>query len=264
MIPIGKSETRIGVTFRDNPLFSFSSTSHESGHAIYDQNLNYKNTILGDGASLGCHESQSLLWESHIISSNSFLSSFYEKFKKESNGYLDNIKFEDFYKYSYQVTKNLIRIEGDEVTYPLHIIIRYEIEKDLFNGVIDFEEIEKLWNSKYNQYFGKTPKNSKEGFMQDVHWSEGMFGYFPTYLLGRVYASQIEKELRNRIPDFDEKLKNFDFDEILEILKKEIHQFGRLKTTTQIIKDFTGSDLDSFVYIDYLKKKFYDIYEIDK
>lgn len=260
MISLGPKEVRVGVAYREDPLFSFSSGIHEAGHALYEHNQNYKDSILGTGTSMGIHESQSLFWESHISTSKSFLSSFYKEFQNQSEGQLDNISFEEFYAYVNRVSKSLIRIEGDELTYPLHIIIRFEIEKDLFAGNITVYDIEKVWNEKYKKYLGKEPQNLKEGFMQDVHWSEGMFGYFPTYLLGRIYASQIEKELRKRISNFEEVVTNYEFDKILHILREGIHKHGRLKTNKEILNDFLGEEGNPATYIEYLEEKFNSIY----
>lgn len=260
MISLGPKEVRVGVAYRDEPLFSFSSGTHEAGHALYEHNQDYKDTILGTGTSMGIHESQSLFWESHIATSKPFLSSFYNEFQEKSNGELDNISFEEFYAYVNRVSKSMIRIEGDELTYPLHIIIRFEIEKDLFAGNITVYDIEEVWNEKYKKYFKKEPQNFKEGFMQDVHWSEGMFGYFPTYLLGRVYASQIEKELRQRISNFDDVVSNYEFEKILHILREEIHKYGRLKTNKEVLNDFLREEGNPTTYIEYLEKKFNSIY----
>jgi len=194
---------------------------------------------------MGIHESQSLFWESHVVSSRAFLKKLYPKIQSVSDGYLDEVSFEDFYVYYNYITQSLIRIEGDELSYPLHIIIRYEIERDLFNGVMSFDDLESVWNAKYQEYFGKAPSTSKEGFMEDIHWSEAMFGYFPTYLIGRIYASQIESELKKRLPNFDELLLEHNVAPALEILRENIYAPASLHTTTETIQNFTGSKLDS-------------------
>lgn len=261
MITLSPNEERVGVAFRDDPLFSFTSGVHEAGHALYEHYQEYNDSILRGGSSMGIHESQSLFWESHISTSKAFTNSFFKEFQKQSNSQLDNISADEFYKYSNRVSKSLIRIEGDELTYPLHIIIRFEIEKDLFNGKITVYDIEKVWNEKYKEYFNTEPQNFKEGFMQDVHWSEALFGYFPTYLLGRVYASQIEKELKNRISNYEEVISNYEFKIILEILAKEILKYGKLKTNKELINGFTKENCNPKTYIEYLKNKYDSIYE---
>lgn len=260
MITLSPNEERVGVAFRDDPLFSFTSGVHEAGHALYEHYQEYNDSILRGGSSMGIHESQSLFWESHISTSKAFTNSFYKEFQKESNSQLDTISADEFYAYSNRVSKSLIRIEGDELTYPLHIIIRFEIERDLFNGNISVYDIERIWNEKYKEYFNKEPQNFKEGFMQDVHWSEGLFGYFPTYLLGRVYASQIEKELKNRISNYEEVISNYEFKTILDILAKEILKYGKLKTNKELINGFTGENCNPNIYVKYLKNKFNLIY----
>ncbi|MFT4244589.1 MAG: hypothetical protein ACMXYB_04015 [Candidatus Woesearchaeota archaeon] len=260
MISLGPKEVRVGIAYREDPFFSFSSGIHEAGHALYEHNQEYKDTILGQGSSTAIHESQSLFWESHISTSNSFLSSFYKEFQKVSNNELDNISFEEFYAYVNRVSKSLIRIEGDELTYPLHIIIRFEIEKELFAQNITVYDIERVWNEKYREYFNREPENFKEGFMQDVHWSEGIFGYFPTYLLGRIYASQIEKELRKRFSNYDDIVSSYQFETILKVLREEILKFGKLKTNSELITNFVGEECNPEVYIEYLKEKFDSIY----
>lgn len=258
---LGSNDSRITTNIRDDPFFSIGSTIHETGHALYELGMpkNEKYTFLGDAPSLGLHESQSRFWENMIGLSKPFWNYFFPRIKEIFN-FTD---FDKWYKEINQIESNLVRIESDEVHYCLHIIMRYEFEKGLMDGSINSEDIPKLWNNKIKEYFGLEVKNDKEGFMQDVHWSEGYYGYFPTYALGTIYASQIYKKMSEEIKEIETKISKGNFDKILEWLREKIHKYGSLKMTEDIIREACGKNLNVEDFTNYLKKKYGEIYKVE-
>ena len=174
------------------------------------------------------------------------------------------IDFESFYKLTNEVQTSFIRTDADELTYPIHILIRYELEKEIFNNLDEKTDVDKLaekWADKYEEYLGIRPESCKEGILQDVHWSDGLFGYFPSYALGSAYAAQIYDAINQKI-NIDKELEKGDFSKINEILKEGIHKYGKMKTPKELIKNITGTSFDSKHYINYLKEKFSKIYDI--
>jgi carboxypeptidase Taq len=257
---LGIKDVRITTDVRDDYFFSIGSTIHEAGHALYELGMpeEEKFTFLGSAPSLGLHESQSRFWENMIGLSKPFWKYFFPK-AKDIFGLEENLDM--WYKEINQVYPNLIRIESDEVYYCLHIIMRYEIERDLIDGAIEYDEVPELWKKKVKEYFGLDIKNDKEGFMQDVHWSEGYFGYFPTYALGTIYASQIYKKLSESI-NVEKEISNGNFDEIKKWLVENIHKYGSLKMADEIIKDVCGEGLSVNNFLNYLNKKYSEIYQL--
>lgn len=239
-------------------------TIHEGGHALYEQNISSDliGTVLCDGASMGIHESQSLFWENFVGRDYSFLEKNYPLLKNCSEGQFDYITVESFYKAVNESKPSLIRIEADELTYPLHIMIRYEIEKGLFNDEVKVNELPEIWNMKMNEYLGITPKNDAEGVLQDVHWAGGSFGYFPSYALGYMYAAQIKASMEKEINNFQDLLGSGTLLPIKKWLSKNIHQYGKLKKPLDILKDVTGEELNSGYLIQYLRRKYSTIYDL--
>lgn len=257
-----KYDVRMTTRYMEK-LFASSifSTIHETGHAMYEQNIgdNIYNTILGTGVTLGIHESQSRFYENLVGKNKSFWINQYKNLQNLFSDNLSKIPLDEFYKGINCVEPGFIRVEADELTYPLHILIRYEIEKEIFEKDISVNDLPKLWNSKYEEYLGIVPANFKEGILQDVHWSAGLFGYFPTYAIGTVYASQIFSAMNKKI-DINRCLENGDLSGILKYLNENIHQYGSLKTADEIIYNLSGEYLNPSHYIDYLEKKFNNIY----
>lgn len=239
-------------------------TIHEGGHALYEQNISEEliGTPLCTGTSMGIHESQSLFFENFVGRNFSFWQHNYGSLKSYSNGQFDQVPIEDFYKAINESKPSLIRIEADELTYPLHIMIRYEIEKGLFNGNIEVKDLPGIWNNLYEEYLGVRPENDAEGILQDVHWAGGSFGYFPSYALGYMYAAQFKHKMLKDIPHFDQLLKEGDLFPIKEWLGKHIHQFGKLKKPLEILHDVTGEGLNAQYLIDYLYNKYGEIYQL--
>jgi len=239
-------------------------TIHEGGHALYEQNISKDlvGTTLAGGTSMGIHESQSLFNENMIGRSRGFWKKNYDLLKKYSPGQFDNVDLEDFYRAINEVKPSLIRIEADELTYPLHIIIRYEIEKGLFNNEIEVKDLPKIWNEKYQQYLGITPDHDGVGVLQDIHWAGGSFGYFPSYALGIIYAAQFRHALLKDIPDFEERIEKGDLNSIREWFTDKVHRFGKLKKPLEILQDATGEGLNPKYLLTYLKEKYTDIYQL--
>ena len=264
---MGNKNVRITTHYYENRILSaVYSTIHEGGHALYEQNIDdeVSETVLGTGTSMGIHESQSRIYENMFGRSREFLEFLYPKLDEMFNLEEKGINIEDLYRLSNEVEQSLIRIEADELTYPIHILIRYELEKEIFEDLDRHENVDELaekWAEKYEKYLGVRPSFYSEGILQDVHWSSGLFGYFPSYALGSAYAAQIYKAIGRKI-NITEKMKEGDFHDINEILRESIHKFGKTKTPSEIIVDSTGEEFKPHYYIDYLIEKFSKIYRI--
>ena len=264
-ISMGYDDVRITTSFeRKDPLFSFFSTVHEAGHALYELGMpknEYKDTVISDSPSLGIHESQSRFWENMIARSRSFWNYFYPAFQKESPASFKNVDYEQWYRYVNMVEPSLIRVEADELTYCLHVILRFEMEADIMEDKIGVDELPSIWNEKMNDMLGVTPSNDVEGVLQDMHWSGGSIGYFPTYAIGSIYASQIFKKISEETPDINKEIEQADFTNISKWLNDKIHCYGRLYTADEIIKKTCGEGLNSSIFVDYLKDKYYELYD---
>jgi carboxypeptidase Taq len=239
-------------------------TIHEGGHALYEQNISKDlvGTNLCTGTSMGIHESQSLFWENFVGRNKSFWKRHYSTLKEYASGQFDDVDLEDYFRAINVAGPSLIRIEADEMTYALHIIVRYEIEKGLFNDEIEVKDLPEIWNEKMQHYLGVTPENDSEGILQDVHWSGGAFGYFPSYALGYIYAAQLKNAMLNDIPNFNDLLEEGNLSPVKEWLTKNIHQYGKMKKPIEIIKDVTGETLDAKHLISYLEKKYRGVYHV--
>ncbi len=263
---MGNDDVRITTNYeRENPLFSFFSTVHEAGHALYELGMpknEYKDTVISSSPSLGIHESQSRFWENMIARNRYFWKYFHPIFEKTSPQQFKNINLEKWYQIVNQVRPSLIRVEADELTYCLHVILRFEIEIELIDDKIKVENLPEIWNEKMDQMLGIIPKNDKEGVLQDMHWSGGSFGYFPTYAIGSIYSAQLFSELIKQKPNAIAEIEKGQFDNILIWLKENVHQYGRLMSADEIIKKACGEGLNSKKFIDYLKEKYYLLYEV--
>ncbi len=260
---ITKNDVRLTTKYiEDNPMSAVFSTIHETGHGIYEQQIgdNLQGTILGSGGSMGIHESQSRFYENIIGRDLHFWKGLYEKAKEEFT-FLKDISLEDFYREINLVEPSLIRVDADELTYSLHIMVRYEIEKGIIDGSIDVEDLPKVWKEKMEEYLGVIPSTDSEGVMQDVHWSAGLVGYFPSYALGSAYSAQIYNTMKKEL-NVDEILESGEMYKIREWLGEKIHKYGKLKETPEIIKEVTGEDLNPKYYIEYLRDKYSKIYNI--
>lgn len=240
-----------------NIMTNISTLLHEGGHSLYEMGLPEKEfgTPLGESVSLGIHESQSRFWEIWIGHSKPFWNKYFPILQKTFKGQFDKINSSDFYKGINKITPSLIRVDADEVTYPLHVILRFEIEKELIEGSIQVEDIPSVWNEKMKTLIGVVPKNDQEGCLQDIHWSMGAFGYFPTYALGSLYAAQLFEAFVQEYPDYEQRIKN-GMQFIREFLEKKIYRFGRLYDSKELIKKATGKPFSSDAYKRYLEAKY--------
>lgn len=247
---------------KNNLLYSVGSTIHEAGHGLYEQGLPIEHfgTPLAESMSMGIHESQSRMWENMIGKSKSFWKFFYPKMQKEFPAPFKKVDIDEFYKAVNKVTPSLIRTEADEVTYNLHIIIRFEIEKEMIEGSIELKDLPVIWKSKMKEYLGVDVPSDALGVLQDVHWSCGYIGYFPSYSFGNLYSAQFYATLVREIPDISKKIAGGDFEEIREWLRKNIHVHGRLYTAEKLVKKITGEGLNSKYFNEYLEKKYKEIY----
>ena len=263
---MSNNDVRITTNFsRKQPLFAFLSTVHEGGHALYELGMPkgiYKDTVISDSPSLGLHESQSRFWENMIAKNIHFWKYFYPIFKRIFPKQFKHINFDSWYFYLNQVRPSLIRIEADELTYCLHIILRFELELDLVDEKITVKELPEIWNDKMNELLGITPKNDTDGVLQDMHWSGGEIGYFPTYAIGTIYAAQIFNQLVKEHPETTENIEQGNFKHILTWLRRNIHNYGRSLNADDIIKKACGTGLNSQVFVEYLNNKYFTLYEI--
>lgn len=260
----GNKDVRITTHYDEHDFRSaFFSDVHEGGHGIYEQNVSddLLYTGLQTGVSMGIHESQSRYYENILGRSREFWSYLYPEAKKQFPQFC-NVGLNHFYKGINKVEPSLIRIEADELTYSLHIIIRYEIERAFINGEVEVKDLPELWNKKYKEYLGIEPKDYSDGVLQDVHWSAGLIGYFPSYALGNVYGAQFVNKMKAEIPELDEKIKNGEFGVIKNWLKDNIHVHGKLYSPMELIKRATGEELNPKYFLEYLNKKYSEIYNL--
>lgn len=239
------------------------STAHEGGHAIYEQNIDHKlaSTPLATGASYAIHESQSRIYENNFFKSEAFLKYYFPKIKNEFPEQLNDVDFDRFYKAINKVNPSFIRIEADELTYCLHIMVRYELELQLIKREIDVKDLPKMWREKMNEYLGITPDKDSIGVLQDVHWSAGLFGYFPTYAIGSAMSAQIENTMRKYI-NVDDALEKGDFSVLTKWLNENVHKYGALLKPTDLLKKVTDEKLNPKYYCDYLEEKYTKIYDL--
>jgi len=243
---------------------ALASTIHECGHALYEQGVDKKLLLTGldEGISLGMHESQSRMWENVIGRSKNFWKYFIPRFKEIHPKFLKGVRINDFLLVLNEVKPSLIRIFADEVTYNLHIILRYEIEKGLIKKKIKVKDLPEIWNSKMKEYLDIKPKKDSEGVLQDVHWSSGYIGYFPTYTLGNMYAAQFWHALKKAVKNVDNRIAKGDLKCVLSWLRKEIHRFGHIYTADELCKKVTGKTLDASFLVKYLNEKCGKLYGI--
>jgi len=261
-LTVDKNDVRLTTRyFEELPFSSVYSTIHEGGHGIYEQNIgdDLKETLLCDGASMGIHESQSRFYENVIGRSREFWYGFLNKSKCKYK-FLENLTLDEIYKGINEVSASLIRVEADELTYSLHIMIRYEVEKGILSGDYLIKDLPKIWNQKMQEYLGIVPENDSEGVLQDVHWSCGLIGYFPSYALGNVYSIQILREMKKEI-NIEGALERGELKDIKKWLEKRIHRYGKSKTPRELMILITGEDLNPDYYIEYLKEKYEKIYD---
>ncbi|EPZ39352.1 putative metalloprotease ypwA [Anoxybacillus ayderensis] len=262
-ITLNDGDVRITTKYDENDFrTAVFGTIHECGHALYEQHISKElaGTPLYDGTSMGIHESQSLFYENFIARHYSFWKRYYSLLQQYAS-HFSHVSLDDFYRAINESKPSLIRIEADELTYPLHIIVRYEMEKALFDDAIEVKDLPYIWNEKYEAYLGIRPERDAEGVLQDVHWAGGSFGYFPSYALGYMYAAQFKHTMEKELP-FHQLLENGELVRIREWLTKHVHQFGKMKKPLDILHEVTGEGLNPTYLIHYLEEKYKHIYRL--
>jgi carboxypeptidase Taq len=247
-----------------DPIGALTSTIHEFGHAYYTLGLPDEafGTPLGDHRNLSVHESQSRLWENHIGRSEAFWDLLLPKFK-DAFPEADDLSPRAAYEAANQVyDENFIRVEADELTYHLHIIVRFEIERELISGDLAVDEVPERWNELYEEYLGITPPSDAMGCLQDIHWSHGSFGYFPTYSLGSVMAAQLYEAAESEIGDLESKTKAGEFEPLGEWLRENIHRHGQRYETNDLVVEATGDDFSADAFVDYVTEKYGELYDL--
>ncbi len=241
---------------------SLYSVLHEGGHAVYEQGLprEWMYQPIGTAASFGIHESQSRFVENMVGRSPEFLSYMLPRLKKMVGKPLRGVKLRDFVAAVNVVEPSKIRIEADEVTYGLHIIIRFEMERDIFTRNLKVDELPHAWNEKYDKYLGVEIENDSEGVMQDTHWASGLFGYFPSYALGNVYDGMLLKKMKRDVPEWKKELKKGNFTHVKKWMIENVHSKGNLYDPADLVKEVTGDNLTVKPFISYLEKKYARIY----
>lgn len=260
----GIDDVRITTRFnRNGGISALFSTMHECGHALYELGVDpaLRRTPLADGASMAIHESQSRLWENLVGRSLPFWRYNFPRMKQMFPSELSNVDLERFYKGINKVEPSLIRVESDEATYNLHIMLRMELEIGLLEGDLVVRDLPEAWNTRMKEYLGLTPPDDSSGVLQDVHWSGGMIGYFPTYALGNLISVQFWECIQKDIPDLDEQIQRGEFNPLLEWLREKIHRHGAKFQPQELVKKVTGSTIDPDPYLRYLKKKYSEIYK---
>jgi len=263
---LGPGDTRI--TTRYNPRRindALFGTIHETGHALYEMGIDKKShfgTPVGEAASLGIHESQSRMWENMVGRSRPFWKYFFPIAQRMFRESLEGVSLEDFYAAINYVTPSYIRVEADEVTYNLHILLRFEMERAMLSGDIKPADVPGEWNERFVKYFGIEVDNDANGCLQDVHWSSGLFGYFPTYTLGNIYSAQFYAKANEDIPDLEKRFESGDFLTLREWLRENIHKHGLRYRANKLCQRVTGSPLSHKPLMDYMNKKFGEIYRI--
>ncbi|MGE5519159.1 MAG: carboxypeptidase M32 [Candidatus Dadabacteria bacterium] len=258
-------DVRITTRIDENNFANMTwSCIHEVGHALYEQGLKpeYYGLPLGEAASLSIHESQSRLWENCVGRSKAYWQFYYPQLSQMFPVQFQNISYIDFYKSINKVQPSLIRTEADEITYHFHVFIRYELEKKLIEGSLAVNDIPAYWNAQYEKLLNVKVPDDKHGALQDVHWSHGSFGYFPTYSLGSLYAAQFFNTAKQQIKGLENEIANGNTAGLLEWLRTNIHQKGRFYTSEELCKEVTGETLNASIFMDYLVNKYTFIYNL--
>ena len=257
----------VRITTRINPdelTSGLFSTLHESGHALYELGVDdaLARSPLATGASLAMHESQSRMYENLLGRSMPFWEFYYPRLQETFSAQLGNISLENFYRGINKVEPSLIRVEADEATYNLHVMLRLELEIALMEGSLEVKDLPEAWNAKMKEFLGVTPPDDADGVLQDVHWSSGLIGYFSTYALGNLISLQLWELILQDIPDLLDQVRKGEFEELLEWLRNKVHRHGAKFEPQDLIMHITGSKIDPEPYMRYLNSKYSQIYNL--
>lgn len=262
---LGPQDVRLTTRYNPRDLRSgLFGTLHETGHGLYEQGLPSDRFGLptGEAVSLGVHESQSRMWEIQVGLGRPFWEYYYPQLQQTFPQALGDVSLDDFYFAANESRPSLIRVEADEATYNLHILIRFELEVALIEGELDVAELPEAWNSKYQKYLGITPPDYASGVMQDVHWSAGLVGYFATYALGNLYAAQFFAQAQQDVSDLDNQIRSGNFEPLLDWLRTSIHNHGQQYSAGELVEKITGSPLSSEALLGHLRGKFGELYRL--
>lgn len=258
-------DVRVTTRINENDLSEMIwSCIHEGGHALYEQGLPVSEYGLpsGEYVSLGIHESQSRLWENNVGRGLSYWKGNYKKLNETFPENLKNVSVNDFYKAMNIVKPSLIRTSADELTYHFHVLIRFEIEKALIEGTLEVKDLPGYWNKKYKEYLGIEVPSDAQGVLQDIHWSHGSFGYFPTYSLGSFYAAQFYAHAKKDIANLESEIENGNMSPLLDWLRLKVHKFGKYNTAKDLCIIITGEKLNFKYFMDYAKIKYSKLYDL--
>jgi carboxypeptidase Taq len=250
-------DIRLTTRYGPSDLHSLFSSMHEFGHGIYENGVSpaLERTPLGTGASMAVHESQSRLWENLVGRSLPFWRWAYPATQQAFPGVLGDVELERFLRAINRVRPSFIRVDADETTYGMHIILRFELERELLSGSLSLDDLPDAWNTRYAEYLGVDVPEDRVGVLQDIHWSGGMVGYFPSYQLGNVISVQIWEKLRAALPELDEQLERGEFGPLREWLRDTVYRHGRKFTTTELLERVVGGGIDPEPYLAYLRGK---------
>ncbi len=255
-------DVRLTTRFDEHYLpMSLFGLMHEAGHGLYEQGLAIEHafTPMGDSVSLGIHESQSRLWENQVGRSRLFWEHFFGALQ-QAFGALADVSLDDWYFAINTVRPSFIRVEADEVTYNLHIMLRFDIEREMIAGKLAVQDVPAAWNDRFQQMLGLTPPDDSKGCLQDIHWSMGIFGYFPTYALGNLYAAQFFAAARARLPDLDGQIRRGELQPLRAWLRENIHLHGQRYRAAELAERVSGQPLTHRAFIDYLTAKYQPLY----
>lgn len=241
---------------RDDAANGLFSVLHEGGHGLYEQGLPQDGTALSSGASMGLHESQSRLWENLIGRSLPFWTHWYPRLQRAYGTALDDISLDEWLRAINHVRRTLIRVDADEVTYNLHILVRFEVELDIVRGHLEAADLPEAWNERYERIVGVRPPDDGVGVLQDIHWAWGEFGYFPTYSVGNMYAASLLKAAERALPTLWSDVERGDTSALLSWLRTHVHRFGRTRDAEDIVRDATGEGLTERDLLDHLRAKY--------
>jgi len=254
----GIDDIRITTHYYEDSLKSLFSTMHEYGHGLYEHQIprRFAHLPIGTGASLGLHESQSRMWENLVGRSMPFWRFFYPRLQEVFPTQFGSVELDRFYAAINRVQPSLIRIRADEVTYGMHVILRFELEQDIINGRVELRDLPRRWAEKMDEYLGIEVPDDANGVLQDTHWASGLIGYFSTYLLGTVMSVQIWEKAQEDIPDLEDRIERGDFASLRDWLGDNVHAHGRKFTPQETLRRATGSTIDAKPYLAYLKRKY--------